>query len=169
MTPILKELPKTLIVFLLFLLASNVTAQQPKYSTVSRASDIVQVIALVDSMEISWNTHDVQALANLFHANAIWVLFNSEVLQGRESIEAGHALVHKTILRNSVRKKRIDEKTFLSPDVAVVRICDNLTGDERYPNKVVESRGMLVITKRNDVWRIGWGQTTRPPEFSTKK
>ena len=111
----------------------------------------------------------MHAFANLYHPDAVMMVFNAEVLQGRDSIKAGHVQVHKTILRNSVRKKRIDEFRFATPDVAVVRTYDNLTGDERYPGKVTESRILLVVTKRKNVWKIAWQQTTRFPEFATKK
>lgn len=36
-----------------------------------------------------------------------------------------------------------------------------LTGDERYLDKVVRSRKILIVTKREGAWRVGWGQKTR--------
>lgn len=157
------------LVFIAVCFAQVLCAQSLMPKASSHRSDGLQILALLDSMQITWNTHDMHAFANLFHPDAILVLFNAEVLQGRDSIKAGHVQVHKTILRNSVRKKRIDEFRFAAPNVAVVRTYDNLTGDERYPDKMTESRMLLVITKRKNSWRVAWGQTTRYPEFATKK
>lgn len=154
---------------LINVLSTSAYAQSASHVTTSRASDSTQIVGLVESMLSAWNTHDMYAFANLFHKDAVFVLWNSEVLQGRDSIEAGHVQVHKTFLRKNVRKERIDEIKFVGPDVAVLRTYDNLTGDERYPGKVTESRKLFVCTKRDNVWRIAWGQTTRTPEFSTVK
>jgi hypothetical protein len=33
--------------------------------------------------------------------------------------------------------------------------------DERAPDKVIRSRQVLVLTKRQGAWKIGWGQNTR--------
>ena len=136
-------------------------------SPADRAADSAQIIGLVDAMLKAWNTHDMRAFASLFHPEAIFVLWNSEVLRGRDSIEAGHVRVHQTFLRNSVRKERIDEIRFIGADAVVLRTYDNLVGDERHPGKVTESRKLFVCTKRDNVWKISWGQTTRTPEFST--
>lgn len=134
-----------------------------------RAWDSVQIVALVDKMQSAWNKHDMHAFAGLFQTDAVFILWNAEVMNGRDSIEAGHARVHQSILRNSIRKEQIDEIRFVSDDVAVLRTYDNLTGDERYPTQTTESRKLFVCTKRDGLWRIGWGQTTRTPQFATKR
>lgn len=155
------------ITLLVILFSTSAYNQSANVVTPARASDSTQIVGLVEAMLRAWNTHDMQAFASLFHKDAVFVLWNSEVLHGRDSIEAGHVQVHKTFLRNSVRKERIDEIKFVAPDVAILRTYDNLTGDERYPGKVTESRKLFVCTKRDNVWKIAWGQTTRTPEFST--
>jgi uncharacterized protein (TIGR02246 family) len=89
------------------------------------------------------------------------VLWTGHVWKGRTAIEVGHAEVHKTVFRNSVQRKRIEELTFAGQETAVVRSFDTLTGDERSPDKVVRSRKLLVVTKRDGIWKIAWGQNTR--------
>ncbi len=84
-----------------------------------------------------------------------------QVWKGRAAIEEGHAAVHRTVFRNSVQHKRIDDLTFVGPDAAVVWLYSTLTGDERSPDKVIRSRNLLVVTKRQGIWKIGWGQNTR--------
>jgi uncharacterized protein (TIGR02246 family) len=125
------------------------------------AADQQQVSAIVKGMEDAWNKHDMHALANLFHEDGIWVLWTGQVWKGRKTIEEGHVAVHKTVFRNSIQRKRTEELTFVGEGVAVVRTYDMLTGDERYPDKVVRSRKLLVVTKRGGNWKIAWGQNTR--------
>ena len=127
----------------------------------TNAADREQVTAIVNGMEKAWNEHDMRALANLFHEDGIWVLWTGQVWKGRTAIEVGHADVHRTVFRNSVQRKRIEELTFTGPETAVIRSFDTLTGDERSPDKVVRSRKILVVTKRDGIWKIAWGQNTR--------
>mgnify|MGYP003529018349 CR=1 FL=1 len=109
----------------------------------------------------AWNSHDMPALANLFHEDGIWVLWTGQVWTGRKTIEEGHAAVHRTVFRNSIQRERLEELTFVGPDAAVVRFYSTLTGDERSPNEVVRSRKILMVTRREGMWRVGWGQNTR--------
>jgi uncharacterized protein (TIGR02246 family) len=114
----------------------------------------------------------MRALAQLFHEDAVWVLWTGEVWTGRKTFEDGMAAVHKTVYLNSIQRERLEELTFIGPDAAVIRFESTLTGDTRYPDKTVRSRKILVVTKRNDAWGIGWGQNTRfvdrPPVPPTK-
>jgi uncharacterized protein (TIGR02246 family) len=126
-----------------------------------RAADRKQITALVEQWEKAWNTHDMHALAALFHEDAVWVLWTGEVWTGRQTFEDGMIAVHKTVYANSTQRERLEELTFVGPDAAVVRFESTLTGDTRAADKVVRSRKILVVTRRDDVWRIGWGQNTR--------
>lgn len=134
-------------------------AQAP--STNTNVPDQKQVSAVVDGMETAWNEHDMSALANLFHEDGTWVLWTGQVWKGRKTIEEGHAAVHKTVFRNSIQRKRVEELTFVGEGMAVVRTYDMLSGDERYPDKVVRSRKLYVVTRRGGDWKIAWGQNTR--------
>lgn len=153
---------------ILFSLPFYSAGQQAKHVKSRSAEDSTQIVAIIDNWQKAWNSHDMHAFANLFHEDGIWVLWNGQVWKGRTTIEEGHAEVHKTIFRNSTQKKQIEEMTFVGPEVTVVRLHSTLIGDERYPDKVVESRNLLVITKRKNIWKIGWGQNTRFPEFTNK-
>lgn len=55
----------------------------------------------------------------------------------------------------------LEELTFVGPDAAVARFCSILKGDERAPETLVRSRKIVVLTRRNGTWRVGWGQNTR--------
>jgi uncharacterized protein (TIGR02246 family) len=124
-------------------------------------ADRKHIMTIVDSWEKAWNTHDMRTFASLFHEDGIWVLWTGEVWKGRAAIEEGHAAVHRTVFRSSVQRERLEELTFVGPDAAVVRFYSTLTGDERSPDKIVRSRKILIVTRRQGSWRVGWGQNTR--------
>ena len=147
---------------LFLLLFTPALGQVPQPSSKnSEASDREQIAAIIRDWEQTWNSHDMQAFANLFHKDGVWVLWTGAVWKGRAAIRDGHAAVHKTVFRNSVQRERLEELTFVGPDAAVVRFFSTLTGDERAPDKVIRSRKMLIVTRRDGKWGIGWGQNTR--------
>jgi uncharacterized protein (TIGR02246 family) len=153
----------------IFILPIGVLSQQQSTDIAKqKISDSTQIIAILQSWEASWNIHDMHAFANLFHEDAVWVLWTGNVWKGRTAIENGHASVHKTYFRNSIQKEELEELTFVGSEVAVVRFNSSLTGDERYPGQIIRSRKILVITKRNNIWKVGWGQNTRFAEATTK-
>ena len=124
-------------------------------------SDREEISAMLQTWEEAWNRHDMRAFASLFHEDGVWVLWTGQTWAGRKTIEEGHAEVHRTVFRTSIQRERLEELTFLGPDAAVVRFCSTLTGDARAPEKLIRSRKMLVVTRRDDGWKIGWGQNTR--------
>jgi uncharacterized protein (TIGR02246 family) len=126
-----------------------------------RAADRKELTALLEQWEHAWNTHDMHSLAALFHEDAVWVLWTGEVWTGRKKFEDGMIEVHKTVYANSIQREHLEELTFVGPDAAVMRFRSELTGDTRYPGKVVQSRKILLVTRQNGIWRIGWGQNTR--------
>ena len=153
------SLTLVVVVASLSLIGSVSTAQDAQPT--ARTADREQITALVRSWEEAWNSHDMRALANLFHEDGIWILWTGQVWTGRKTIEEGHAAVHRTVFRNSIQRERLEELTFVGPDAAVVRFYSTLTGDERSPNEVVRSRKILMVSRREGLWRVGWGQNTR--------
>lgn len=127
----------------------------------ARVSDREKITAIVSSWQEAWNSHNMHALASLFHDDGIWVLWTGQVWKGRTAIEEGHAAVHRTVFRNSIQREQLEELTFVGRDAAVVRFYSTLTGDERSPDKVVRSRKVLIVTRRKGIWKVGWGQNTR--------
>lgn len=141
------------------LLMTAATAQSAEPE--DRPADRAQIAKLVADWESAWNTHDMSRLAALFREDAVWVLWTGEVWTGRERFEAGMTQVHKTVYRDSVQREQLEELTFVGADAAVVRFQSTLTGDTRHPNQTIRSRKLLVLTKADGQWRIGWGQNTR--------
>jgi uncharacterized protein (TIGR02246 family) len=138
-----------------------ISADGPPQQSAGPAADRDQITATVGRWEAAWNTHDMTDFASLFHDDGVWVLWTGDVWTGRRVIEEGHAAVHKTIFRNSIQREHIEELTFVGPDAAIVRFCSVLTGSEQSPNEPIRSRKFLVMTRRQGVWKVSWGQNTR--------
>jgi uncharacterized protein (TIGR02246 family) len=126
-----------------------------------RESDRERITAILREWEDAWNRHDMRAFANLFHEDGIWILWTGQVWTGRKAIEEGHAEVHRTVFRNSIQREKLEELRFVGPDAAVVRFYSTLTGDARAPDKLIKSRKILIVTRRDDGWKVQWGQNTR--------
>ncbi|HEY0651206.1 SgcJ/EcaC family oxidoreductase [Phenylobacterium sp.] len=141
------------------LLTAASPADTPKSG--ERAEDRAQIARLLADWETAWNTHDMRRLAALFQEDAVWVLWTGDVWTGRARFEAGMTEVHKTVYRNSVQREHLEELRFVGPDAAVLRFQSTLTGDTRFPDRTVRSRKILVLTRADGAWRIGWGQNTR--------
>ena len=154
------------LLFLLLTVASGSTViakqvpGQPAQSAHS-AKDREEITGILGHWEDAWRAHDMAAFASLFHEDGVWVLWTGEVWTGRRVIEEGHAAVHKTVFRNSIQREHLEELMFVGPDAAVVRFCSVLTGDERAPAELIRSRKFLVVTRRQGVWKVSWGQNTR--------
>jgi uncharacterized protein (TIGR02246 family) len=124
-------------------------------------SDREQITTVMAALDETWNKHDMHAHAELFHEDGVWIAWTGEVLNGAVDYETRLTPLHKTIFKNSVHKGRIEELTFVAPDVAVVRGYGTVVGNEPTPDKVHRYRNLVVMTKRNGVWKLSWGQKTR--------
>jgi uncharacterized protein (TIGR02246 family) len=153
--------PLELVLVLVGLSVSSSTLVGQDSAQLPQRSDREAIVAIMRSWEEAWNAHDMHAFAELFHEDGVWILWTGQLWTGRATIEAGHAAVHKTVFRNSVQRERLEELTFVGPDAAVLRFYSTLTGDERSPGKTIRSRKVVVVTRRNGVWKVGWGQNTR--------
>ena len=152
----------TKLALLLAFSAPLITGGAPKAAMlIDRETDRDQIVRVLADWEGAWNAHDMRRLAALFREDAVWVLWTGEVWVGRARFESGMTEVHKTVYRNSVQREQLEELTFVGPDAAVLRFQSTLIGDTRYPDQTIHSRKILVLTRKDGQWRIGWGQNTR--------
>lgn len=153
----MKHILATALVGLAILFASSTEAAGPD----SRDTDRQEITAFMTALEETWNKHDMHAHAALFHEDAVWIAWTGQVLKGRAEYEDVLTRSHKTIYKNSVHKERIEELTFIAPDVAVVRGYGTVIGNLPTPEKLERYRILFVMTKRDGVWKASWGQKTR--------
>lgn len=125
------------------------------------ADDRRQIEGIFERWQNAWNAHDMHAFAQLFHDDATWIVWTGRVWRGRQAIEDGHVEAHRTFFRNSVQTSSPQEIRLVSPDVAVARSLTTLTGDSREPDATIIGHKLLVLTRRDGVWKILYGQNTR--------
>lgn len=124
-------------------------------------ADRQQIVAFMAALDETWNRHDMRAHADLLHEDGVWIAWTGQAIEGRRNYEDTLADLHKTVFRNSVHTGRIEELKFVAPDVAVVRGYGTVIGNEPTPDKVHRYRILVVMTRRDGVWRMSWGQKTR--------
>ena len=110
------------------------------------------VKTVISALAESWNRHDMAAFAAAFSKNADFVNVIGMHWRGRQEIQAKHAVVHRTIFRNSTLQ--IVEKTvrFLSPGVALAHVSTQLRGAES-----LREGNVPEIRRRNHDLRAGEG------------
>jgi uncharacterized protein (TIGR02246 family) len=125
------------------------------------AADLRQINGIFERWENAWNTHNGRAWAELFHDDATWILWTGAVWKGRDVIEKGIGDAYGTVYRESKQSSEPQEIRAVAPDVVIARSLTTLTGDAREPGATIYGRKLLVLTKRDGVWRVLYGQNTR--------
>lgn len=121
------------------------------------------ISALLRAHEEHWNRHDMDAWADaLLHDDSDWVHWRGGYWRGKAAIKAGHEEIHRTFYRNSwVSPQRIEDLTFLSPQLAIAHVRGELGGDERAPGQTFQYRKTIVFSDQDGVWRIRALHNTR--------
>jgi uncharacterized protein (TIGR02246 family) len=121
------------------------------------------IMALLEAHQEHWNRHDMDAWADaLLHDDSDWVHWRGGYWRGKAAIKAGHQEIHRTFYRASrLSSQRIEDLTFLTRDIALAHVRNELSGDERAPGQVFQYRMTILFTKQNGVWRIRALHNTR--------
>ncbi|HWM47972.1 MAG TPA: SgcJ/EcaC family oxidoreductase [Xanthobacteraceae bacterium] len=122
-----------------------------------------EVAALAAGFTQAWNRHDMDALANLFAADADFVNVVGMWWRTREEIKAAHAHSHTTFFRDSRLAGEVRRVKFLEPNVATVHVVWELSGQMEPDGSVGEPRqGILlfVAVRRDGRWVVEAAQNT---------
>ncbi|MEO5924767.1 MAG: SgcJ/EcaC family oxidoreductase [Bryobacteraceae bacterium] len=106
--------------------------------------------ALIDSLETSWNRHDMRAYAALFAEDADFVNVVGMHWRGRAEILATHVRLHETIFRDSAIRPLDYSVRLVGPDVAHCIVSWEMTGAHGLENwqvpQVRTGKMSLVLT-----------------------
>jgi len=108
----------------------------------------------------AWNRHDMDELGSLFREDASFVNVVGTRMRGREEIRGAHAKVHAGPYRASHLTVEVEDARVLAPVVIVAELRTQISGDERAPGQVRDTRLMLVLDEREGHWGIAAGQNT---------
>jgi uncharacterized protein (TIGR02246 family) len=121
------------------------------------------IAAVLQAHTEQWNRHDMAAWADaILHEDSDWVNWRGGYWHGKAAIRAGHEAIHKAHYKSSrLTPQRIEDLTFITPDIAIAHVRSELSGDERAPGQTFPYRKTILFTKQKDVWRIRALHNTR--------
>jgi uncharacterized protein (TIGR02246 family) len=121
------------------------------------------IMAVLKAHTEYWNRHDMDTWADkLLHEDSDWVNWRGGYWHGKSEIREGHRAIHKAHYKNSVvSPQRIEDLTFITPEIALAHVRSELSGDERAPGKSFPYRKTILFTKQNGKWRIRALHNTR--------
>jgi uncharacterized protein (TIGR02246 family) len=115
-------------------------------------------LALVKAFQSAWNSHDIDvAFRKLLTDDVDWVNVNAGRGKGIEAVVQGHARVHAGKFKDSVFKVKDVEVEPLKPDVALVYVGWEISGDRDDDGTAREPREGLftwVTVKEGTAWKI---------------
>ncbi|HWR84177.1 MAG TPA: SgcJ/EcaC family oxidoreductase [Candidatus Deferrimicrobium sp.] len=129
----------------------------------SQVSDSPGVQGVASAFVGAWNAHDMDALANLFAADADFVNVVGMWWRDRETIRKAHVQVHQTIFKTSTVAMDSISVKFLSSDIAVAHMTWTLSGHLTPDGKPGSPRhGILsfVMKREGKDWLIQSAQNT---------
>ncbi len=121
------------------------------------------ISAVLQAHEEHWNRHDMAAWADaILHEDSDWVNWRGGYWHGKAAIRAGHEEIHKAHYKNSrLSRQRIEDLTFITPDIAIAHVRSELSGDERAPGQTFPYRKTILFSKQKGLWRIRALHNTR--------
>lgn len=129
---------------------------------IDTAKENTAIRQLIKNYEDAWNRHDPKGLADNYTIDATWVNWFGAYYKGRDDIQFHYQQVHSTYFKATHYYTRaIEDITYINSDVAISHIRTGLDGDERFPGQTFEFRRMIVLVKRDGVWKILAGQNAK--------
>ena len=142
------------------LVGSLVTLSAPAGARARTDEDEIHALLVVHTEQ--WNLHDIDAWAEILHDDADWVHWGGGYWRGKSQIVAGTKEIHRTYYRASrMTPQRVEDLTFLTPDIALAHVRSELTGDERAPGETFQYRKSALFTRKAGSWRIRALHNTR--------
>ncbi|WP_269759493.1 SgcJ/EcaC family oxidoreductase [Variovorax sp. E3] len=109
------------------------------------------------AFQAAWNSHDMQALGALFHADATFVNRFGHYVRGAPAIVELHAPIHATIYSDSTLDNELIDVAALGDDAAVVHFWSRLAAGAAHPAgpHAVDTLILAVLTRQaGGAWRI---------------
>jgi uncharacterized protein (TIGR02246 family) len=139
--------------------AMVIAAEAPPDQVPEAAAAQALAVALVDD----WNLHDMKRFAGLFAEDAQFVNVIGLWWRGRSEIQREHEALHATRMRTSHLVATETAVHLLRPDVAVLHIRWQLTGDTGIDGVTLPPRQgvmSLVTVRTGSEWQIASAQNT---------
>lgn len=111
---------------------------------------------LAEEFQKAWNSHERDALAALFCADATFVNRFGHYVRGVEEIVSLHAPIHETIYSDSTMQNEVISTIALGDDAAVVHCWSRPTVGKAHQAgpHAVDTVILAVLRLQADGWRI---------------
>jgi uncharacterized protein (TIGR02246 family) len=111
---------------------------------------------LSHAFEVSWNAHDMDAFAAIFHADASFVNRYGMLWLGREAIREGHRFIHESVYRDTSVANEVAHAEEIAPGAVAVHMLSRMTIGPSMPHgpRAVNTLMLFVATGAGDDWLI---------------
>lgn len=111
---------------------------------------------LAAAFEKSWNAHDMDAFAAIFHADASFVNRYGMIWLGREAIREGHRFIHEGVYRDTTVANEVAHAEVIAPGVVAVHMLSRMTIGPSMPHgdRAINTLMLIVATERDGGWLI---------------
>ncbi len=127
-------------------------------------SPIAVAQQLAAGMTAAWNSHDMRAFAQLFHADAAFVNVAGKYVRGAREIERLHAAGHAGPFRDSTIAMSAADAVALSETIVLAHLASALAGDARAGGQVRHTLMTAVIERRRELWKCTAAHNTNVVE-----
>jgi len=112
--------------------------------------------SFLETYTTTWNTHDGDALAAFFTADADLIMGSLPRIAGREAISRWWNTYFSRIDESRKGEFKLLSLRDISPDVRIVNLSSKTFGAYSYGEELETrlARGIWVLVKRNEIWLI---------------
>ncbi len=136
-----------------------------------QSEDLSAILDLENSLSHAWNTHDMNAMANLLTLDADFITVGGTWLRGRKEFKSHHVTLHKTMFKGSSLHVKTTEVKFIRPDIALAHVKWKIEGDfepDGAPRKPRTGIFTQVLLKTRGRWRILASHNTNEAKITGK-
>ncbi len=124
------------------------------------ASSLTTVDSLLEAMLVTWNQHDMDAMAELFAEDADFVNVLGMRFRSRKEIETAHRELHKDRFAQTEVRQLESSVAYLSEDVAVVHVRWEMAGDLAAKGTIRHGTMTHVVVRKGGRWYFRATQNT---------
>ncbi len=136
-----------------------------------KSEDLSAILELENRLSRAWNTHDMNAMANLLVRDADFVTVGGTWLRGRKEFRSHHVVLHETMFKSSSLHVKNTDIKFVRPDIALAHVLWKIEGDlepDGTPRKPRTGIFTQVLLKSRGRWRILASQNTNEAKVTGK-
>jgi len=137
---------------------------------VERTDDEDAIKKIIEEMTDGFNKHDGKAASVMYSEDARLTTVRGEVMKGRAAIEQGLSAIFASRVRHATQKTLDYNITFITPEVAIAYVTNELSGLVGPTGQDLPSHQELslrVFVKQGNYWMVRAFHNTMVRPFET--